>query len=321
MTYTLVATAKNEAPYLLEWVAYHRMIGFDDILIYQNDSDDYTDETLKIMDRIGAVRYFYNRAAAGRHQVRAYRRAARQPEYRDARWAMALDLDEFLHIRTGEGRLDDLLTTLPDTDVVLVNWRRFGNDGHRHIGKDLVTETFLSAEPAERIETHLTPYKALFRPSLYERCGIHRPQGAQVDEDSVLVCNGSGLRRGAFEELRFRCKDPGRRRLAQINHYITRDAASFVLKSNRGSAHQANRGIGEHYWAKRNFNDQKDYGLARRSSATMAAMAELDAQSDGELGRLRLRAIGLHQDRFERLMGVPEYRALYAYCAETQNAA
>ena len=57
MSYTLVATAKNEGPYLLEWVAYHRMIGFDNILIFQNDSDDYTHETLRILDSLGVVQY------------------------------------------------------------------------------------------------------------------------------------------------------------------------------------------------------------------------------------------------------------------------
>ena len=36
-TFTLVSTVKDEAPYLWEWVAYHRMIGFNDILIFQND--------------------------------------------------------------------------------------------------------------------------------------------------------------------------------------------------------------------------------------------------------------------------------------------
>lgn len=38
----LVATAKDEGPFVLEWVAYHRLAGFDPIIIYQNDSTDGT---------------------------------------------------------------------------------------------------------------------------------------------------------------------------------------------------------------------------------------------------------------------------------------
>ncbi|MCG6904550.1 MAG: glycosyltransferase family 2 protein [Rhodobacter sp.] len=315
MSYTLVATAKNEGPYLLEWVAYHRMIGFDNILIFQNDSDDLTDETLKVLREIGAVDYRYNRAAKGRHQVRAYKRAARTPEFTNATWALALDLDEFLHIRTGDGHIDDLFSELPPTDMVLLNWRRFGNDGRLKMTERLVAERFLSAEPEERIAERLTPFKAMFRPRLFERCGVHQPYGPRIAEDRLRICNGSGLIEPEFTRQRFRAMDPAQRRLAQINHYITRDAASFVLKSHRGSAHQADRGIDKSYWEKRNFNDQQDDGLARRSDEIVTAMAELDAASGGQLEVLRLASLRLHLDRFEKLLKQPVYRDLYEFCA------
>jgi hypothetical protein len=35
-TTSLVATVKNEGPYLWEWVAHHNSIGFDNIEIFQN---------------------------------------------------------------------------------------------------------------------------------------------------------------------------------------------------------------------------------------------------------------------------------------------
>ncbi len=321
MTYTLVATVKNEAPFLLELVAYHKMIGFDNILIYQNDSDDYTDETLKIMRGLGIVKYFYNRADAGKHQVRAYKRASRQPEFRDARWTMALDLDEFLYIKTGNGRLSDLFRALPDSDVALINWRRFGNDGRVNIGKKLVTEQFLAAEPEARIESFFTPYKAIFRPNLFARCGIHQPADALVPEERIVTANGSGLLEGEFERQRFRAKDPDRRALAQVNHYIVRDAASFVLKSHRGSAHQSNREINQSYWEKRNFNDEKDSGLSRQSPAIMAAMANLDAMSGGALGDLRHKALRLHRQRFLDLIKEPDYKELYEYCRAGEEPA
>lgn len=38
----LMATAKNEAPYLLEWVAHQQTVGFTDIILFQNDSGDLT---------------------------------------------------------------------------------------------------------------------------------------------------------------------------------------------------------------------------------------------------------------------------------------
>lgn len=314
MSNTLVATAKNEAPYLLEWVAYHRMIGFDNILIFQNDSNDLTDETLKVMHDLGLVQYRYNRAAAGRHQIRAYKRASRLPEFRNADWVLALDLDEFLHIHSGEGQLKDLMAELPQTDVILLNWRRFGNGGETEITDRPVTQRFIRAEPASRIAERLTPYKAMFRPSHYDRCGVHQPNGARLPEAEIRTCNGSGLTEPEFIRQRFRATDPARRRLAQINHYIVRDAASFVLKSDRGSAHQANRSIDRSYWKRRNFNDEEDSGLAQRTDATMAAMEKLDALSGGRLEALRQQALERHRQRFETLLKQQDYRELYEFC-------
>lgn len=39
--FMLVATVKDEALNMWEWVAYHLMIGFTNIVIYQNDFDRF----------------------------------------------------------------------------------------------------------------------------------------------------------------------------------------------------------------------------------------------------------------------------------------
>ncbi len=315
MTYTLVATAKNEGPFLLEWVAYHRVIGFDNFILYQNDSDDYTDKILRTLKRMGVVKYFYNAAKRGAHQVRAYRRASRQESFRQADWVMALDLDEFLVINTGNGHLDDLIAGLDGADYAMINWRRFGNGGAVKISEELVTQRFFMTEHEDRITGQLTPFKTLFKPTQYTRCGIHKPHGALVPEDEIKTCNGSGLTGDAFELRGFRCTDPEKRKLAQINHYVVKDAASFVLKSYRGAAHQSDRNMGKHYWNKHNFNDQRDDSLIRLAPAIEAEMSALNEASDGRLMRLRWKAIELHQSRFETLMDQPGFSELYDYCA------
>jgi len=37
---TLVAICRNERRFLIEWVAYHRLIGFERIIIYDNETND-----------------------------------------------------------------------------------------------------------------------------------------------------------------------------------------------------------------------------------------------------------------------------------------
>jgi hypothetical protein len=45
----IVTTMKNEGPFILEWLAYHRAIGVEDFLIYTNDCSDGTDTMLELL--------------------------------------------------------------------------------------------------------------------------------------------------------------------------------------------------------------------------------------------------------------------------------
>ena len=51
---------KNEAPYILEWVAYHRAMGVDNFLIYTNDCSDGTSEMLDRLQEMGVLQHRNN---------------------------------------------------------------------------------------------------------------------------------------------------------------------------------------------------------------------------------------------------------------------
>lgn len=127
----LVATVKNDGATILEWVAYHLLIGFDKIIIYQNDSTDLTEIILKELHNIGAITYFDNPAKIGRWQSKAYRRASKLKEFSDSDWVLALDTDEYLYIKTEERTVQSLTSLFQKFDAVLINWKRFGSSNKR----------------------------------------------------------------------------------------------------------------------------------------------------------------------------------------------
>lgn len=308
-TSLLVATVKNEGPNILEWVAHHRLCGFDRIQIYQNDSTDATVQSLRTLDRLGVIEYFDNRHNKGAHQMRAYRRAARTPSYSDCEWCMVLDGDEFLSIKTGNGKVADLIATSPDADAFLVNWRVFGSNGHRDLGRELVIERFTQAEPASDIvETHLTPFKPLFRTSSFARPGIHLPRDPRKPD--LIYANGSGLTGDAFFLKNWRSYDPEERKFAQVNHYAVRDLASFLLKHDRGSANAPHRNVSDGYWAQHDRNDEEDLGLARTAPDVLAEMQRLDEMSGGQLLRLRSRAFRQWRIALDSLLERPSMAAM-----------
>jgi hypothetical protein len=55
MAFVLLSTMKNEAPFILEWVAYHRAIGFDRIKIVPEESDDGTTDLLDALAGQGII--------------------------------------------------------------------------------------------------------------------------------------------------------------------------------------------------------------------------------------------------------------------------
>ncbi|WP_069300330.1 glycosyltransferase family 2 protein [Neptunicoccus sediminis] len=312
--FTLVATAKNEGPYLLEWVAYHRSIGFDNIIIFQNDSEDFTGKILTCLDEIGAVRYRYNAAKRGGHQIAAYNRSVRHAEYQSADWVMALDLDEFLVIKTGDGTLPALLSAAPKFHRMLINWKLFGSSGIDTIQSGLVTDRYSLAEKDNFITKHVQPYKTLFKRDAFLRPGVHKPSNFLLEEDMITV-NGSGLGDDAFEIRNFQSTDPGLRSLAQVNHYIVKDPQSFVLKSAKGSAHQANRDIGETYWARRNKNHEADHSIRANRPRLIREMKRLNNLSGGRLRALTDQAVAYHREKFATVRSDPDYAKLYDYCA------
>lgn len=316
----LVTTAKNEAPYFLEWVAYHQEIGFTDIVVYQNDSDDLTHETLAALRDLGAIQYFYNRADVGMHQVRAYTRAAALPAYQQADWAMALDMDEFLLIKTGDGMLSDLMKVLPESDCLHLNWRIFGNSGYEVMTEELVTDRFKMANYQLGEVDNFGAFKCMFRPTLFNRPGIHKPIKALIAEDKIRYTNGSGLAPEQYLLKNFNSTDPGGCEFAQVNHYIVRDLCSFMLKSARGSAHQANRTIGHRYWRMRNKNFAIDDSMQPFQARIKVRMAALDDASGGKLMKLRETAIFTHLARYYTMLQEPQIRAFRAFCKANPNA-
>ncbi|WP_297342068.1 glycosyltransferase family 2 protein, partial [Pseudophaeobacter sp.] len=51
MRITAVTCVKNEGPFLLEWIAFNRLIGVTDFLFYSNDC---TDGTAELLDALAA---------------------------------------------------------------------------------------------------------------------------------------------------------------------------------------------------------------------------------------------------------------------------
>lgn len=315
MRFLAVLTVKNEGAFLLEWLAHHLAVGFTDFLVFSNDCDDGTDRMLDRLAEIGRIVHIPNPGPWPRGpQWAALKRAETHPALRAADWAISLDIDEFVNIHAGAGRLDDLLAALPKADAIPLTWRLFGNCGVVGFTDTPVTACFPRAAPARMLwPWRAVMFKTLFRNNgRYRKPGVHRPRNPDPDHPGApRWFDGSGRELPpAFHDGRvFSVPGQDNYRLAQINHYALGAMESYVLKCDRGRANRDASAFDLSYWVERNFCFEPDATIRRYDAATAQGLAELHA--DPVLGPLHAAAVAWRHDRFARLMLEEPFRALF----------
>lgn len=101
----IAAIIKNEGPYLEEWICYHRLIGVEKFILYDNESTDDTRSILEPYIEKGIVDY---RLMKGRQrQLEAYNDALSR-YYKKVKYLAVIDADEFICLDEGGALLSYL---------------------------------------------------------------------------------------------------------------------------------------------------------------------------------------------------------------------
>ncbi|MBQ0751328.1 MAG: glycosyltransferase family 2 protein [Roseovarius sp.] len=306
-TYTVVSTMKNEAPYILEWVAHYKTLGFDHILVCTNDCTDTTVEILRRLQEMGLVTQHDTVVRkAGIHRS-ALRQASRRYDIvLNASWIFVCDVDEFLNIHLGDGSVRALVEgSGADADVISVPWRVFGPDGIERFEDKPVTQQFTKGEYEWDAEAR--PNTGKFVKSLYTnqhkflRMGLHAP----VSRDEHVENTRRVLPGGIDYVLNGRRTDnPPLFTHAQVNHYALRSMESFLIKRARGRANHSHHVLGKEYWDKFNLNDETDTSISRYREQTAEWLERF--KRDPELADLHARGVEWHQRKAASLRMDPE---------------
>ena len=304
----LILTVKNEASFLLEWLAHHLTCGFTHVLAYSNDCADGTDLMLDRLQDLGHVTHVRNE---GPHdegpQWAALKAAGNHPLMKTADWVLFCDVDEFVNIHVGDHRLPDLLSALPDADAIALTWRLFGNAGVVAYQDRPVTQTFVRAAPATLgWPWRAQMFKTLFRnDGGYRKLGVHRPRNPDPNRTPRWF-DGSGRAMPPSNRL-FSDYRQDNYQLVQLNHYALGAMESYLVKCDRGRANRDASAFDLGYWVERNLCDVPDTSIsALDSSALRAAFL-----ADPVLGPLHQASVQWRRARFAALMAQEPWRALF----------
>lgn len=145
---SICAIVRNEAEYIEEWINFHILQGVGHFFIYDNGSDDGTQDILN--DYSDFVTWKPWPKFPG--QMSAYRDAI-DVLRGSTEWLAVIDIDEFL-MSNVELPLYSVLKTFPaDVDVVAVHWLLYGSSGHKIKEPGLVIERFTCR--AEEVNPHI----------------------------------------------------------------------------------------------------------------------------------------------------------------------
>jgi hypothetical protein len=248
----LVSAMRDEGPFLLEWIAYHRVIGIDRVVILSDGSTDGSDELCDALAAAGEITFLRTNPEAGvAPQVAAMQAFETGIGYREGTWYIWLDADEFLNVHVGDRTVQALVAAISPAEAVMLNWRLFGSGGHDSFPGRHVSAHFSEASKLDFVANLET--KPLFRrgekfTGFSSDC-IGLPRIAPDAEVSVLDCrggNGKPLDGNSLRTQAWLKREPfkgptnlaSRREfgwdLAQVNHYSVRTPDQFRLQAARG---------------------------------------------------------------------------------------
>ncbi len=232
----VLATARNEGPYILDWLAHHRALGFDHVVIYSNDNDDGSDELLGRLADHGEITWVRNELSpAARAQWKAYGHAFKAlPDLVDYRWTMVLDLDEYVGLNPKIfASIADLIGwhEYQHVDAVTLRWLVFV------AGPDAVWQDTPSTRRFTRREASVNSiFKSLVRSSQFWDAHCHFPYPALNMPFSYRIedgapCHHMGLLRGLKVP-----QDAVSADYAWVAHHPFRTAPEMLMKVARGDA-------------------------------------------------------------------------------------
>lgn len=245
-----VTMVKDEAPYMVEWVAYYKLMGVTKFYIYDNDSSDNLSEELEPFIRDGLVTLIHWPGAI--MQVKAFTDGARRCR-KEARWVSFLDIDEFLVPTDPNSHILDIVKGIMNKNQyaagVAVPWLIFGSNHHETRPDGLVLEHYTGRAD----DSYTFNIKTIANPRLiHSFYSPHYPcylYGAyNINENGQRVYSSFDYNKSLS--------------LLRIHHYFTKSKEECMQKIAKGIATVGNKRT-EAIFYERDRNDEKDETMLR----------------------------------------------------------
>lgn len=215
---SVCAIFRNEAPYLKEWIEYHRIVGVEHFYLFNHMSDDSSEEVLAHYIDEGIVELFDwpIEIQSHRHwiveiQGKAYTKIAHERKG-ESKWIAFIDTDEFI-VPVQKDDLREVLQEYEQFPGLCVHWQCYGTSHVAKVPKNTpMIECLLYKAPRWHEQNALV--KSIVRPEEVDRFEeVHFPFYFQ---------NQCGVSEAKLQ-VPWLASRPIPISKIRINHYIYRD--------------------------------------------------------------------------------------------------
>ena len=224
--FIVLTCAKNEDNYLVEFVEHYLKLGFDKIIIADNNDKP---SIIKVLDKYlnnGTVEVL-NCRGFGSFQVQLYAMFANEGNYQ---WCGYFDADEYLELNCYTN-IKDFLQNINENSVSF-NWINFGSNGEKHYNNKPIQERFKLPVPQIMYFKENCFVKSIVRGGdCWKGCRFNGSHVPYIEGNNDIVYNIGGY---------YLCNSmththyPFRYKYGYIKHYYTKSFDEWVIKSNRG---------------------------------------------------------------------------------------
>lgn len=251
----MVSISKNEAPYIKEWIEFHKLVGFTKFYFYDNESEDNTVDILKPYIDSGLVEYTLIKGKG--RQLDAYNDAIAKHK-NECRWMAFLDMDEYLMPTKPFEKVYNVVSELirkagKGAAGIGVNWCIYGSAHLEKKPKGLIIENFIYRGKSGT-ETHWGNFhiKTICNPRLVKNYisphyPIYKLGGYNINDSDGKRLWGWFCHDVKWQNLR-------------INHYYCKSKEQYIQKISRGFGDR----VGEYDMKQFNdydLNDVKDESM------------------------------------------------------------
>lgn len=309
----IVATARNEGVYIVEWIAYHLELGFEKIFLYTNGNQDGSLQLLRALHKKGYIELIESEVGdGGNAQVKAYAHALlANASVNSYKWCAFIDVDEF--ISYDQSRFNSLAEYLSwvgatGADVLALSWILAANPLHRVSWTNRpITEQLTKTSP---FQSNLI--KCIAKPEACSYAGPHYPISTHGCSLSVVNAERKRYQSDRLDNpFDITCSSNPTFKNAYLYHFEMKSFAELVWKYSRNRGNYASVAQDIHF----NDNFMDRIGHFRRcvdNGMTESIRLTVDQQShyekiarilsDGDIMAASEEVERLTLERYEKLL-------------------